>query len=155
LETSLSLKRPSELCQKEAAVPADMLATCFAAKSRQPELFQMCCHHALGTRGECSDRGGGRQTRVTCCSRLLAALVANPEPLPGMLTAMSVTVCASIRSRNVNVMLENMPARWLANMPRKAAGANSGGRFETLKPSNRRSRRFRIVESCRLTTNSL
>ncbi len=70
----------------------------------------------LALRAECSDRGGGLQTRVTCCSRLLAALVANPEPLPEKLTAMSLTVCASIRSCNVNVMLANMPARWVANM---------------------------------------
>ncbi len=34
---SLSLRRPSELCQKGAAVPADMHATCFAAKSRQSD----------------------------------------------------------------------------------------------------------------------
>jgi len=131
---SLFLKRPSELCQKAAAVPADMLETCFAAKSRQSETVEMSCHHALGTRGECSGRGGGLQTRITCCSRLLAALVANPEPLLEKLTAMSLTFCASIRC-NVNVMLANLPARWLVNMPCHAR------RFETLNPS----RRFRTT----------
>ncbi len=146
----LSLKRPSELSQKEAAVPAGMLATCFAAKSRQSEIVQLCCHHALGTRGECGDRGGGLQTRETCCSRLLAALVANREPLPGKLTAMSLT--ASIRSCNVNVMVANMPARWLANMPCMHAPQ----RFETLSAGV--SELLRISElsrPCRLTTNSL
>jgi len=78
--------------------------------------FRCVVNMLLAPRAECSDRGGGLQTRVTCCSRLLAALVANPEPLPGKLTAMSLTVCASIRSCNVNVMLANMPARWVANM---------------------------------------
>ena len=110
----LSLKRPSELCQKEAAVPADMPALCFAAKRRQPEIVYMCCLHALVlcscTRGEYGDRGGGLQTSITCCSRLLAALVANPEPLLGKLTAVPLTVCASIRSCNDNVMLAK-PAR--------------------------------------------
>ena len=141
----LSLKRPSELCQKEAAVPADMLGICFAASSRPSEIIQVCCHHALGTR-ECSDLGGGLQTRVTCSSRLLAALVANPEPLPGKLTAMSLTVCASIRSCNVNVMLAN--ARKVAcKHARKAPGVSKRSTVNR----RRRSRRFRIVEISRQT----